>query len=176
MPPPPTEPAAPKRRAAYEARRLAFARAFCRLGQAAAAYREAFPASRAWQADSTAKEAARLMRDPIVKTEIGRIDADAHLDAIPYRQEIARTLVDIMRGNLTETRTVMVKRADGSHVAEKLEVAPSLTVRLRAAKDLDRILPAVSPKAPGEAESDKSADSFDATLAEIRKRRAKDKP
>lgn len=153
-----------KRKTAYEQRRLAFAHAFCRLGKGVAAYRECFPASRMWKDTSICNEAARLLRDPIVKNEITRIQTDSQLDAIASRQEIAILLVDIMRGTKTETRVV------GERI---VEVPGSFSTRMRAAKELERMLPAVSPEQPTGQQRDRSDDKLADTLAMIRKRNQK---
>jgi hypothetical protein len=159
--------APPARRAAYEQRRVAFARAFCRLGQGSAAYRECFPACHGWKPDSVFHEAAKLLRDPIVAREIARINDDARLDAIGSRQEIARLLVDIMRGDLTETRVITKPNGD----KEAVEIAPPISQRIRAARELHRMLPEVTPDKPETSNRDDASSTLDDRLAALRKRK-----
>lgn len=161
-----------KRNASYHMRREAFARAFVRLGTAAAAFRECFPHTRSWKPDCLSREAGRLIKDPDVQAEVQRLQDDARLDAIASRQEIARTVAAIMRGTATESRTVTVRNVDGSTAAQIVEVAPALSVRLRAAKDLERMLPAVIPET-GPDTHDETKDTLAQTLTELRKRRAR---
>ena len=164
-------PPAPKLTAAQH-RRIAFARAFCRLGQTVAALREVKPSCRHWQPDSIAHEAGRLMRDPTVQAEIRRINEDARLDAIASTQEIAKTLVEIMRGQLTETR--IIRDATGGQAA--VEVPPSTSSRINAMKVLAAMLPDVTPPKP---ETNSTHDDATSTLidrlAQIQKKKGKTK-
>lgn len=164
-----------KRQEAARARRLAFAAAACRLGTAAAAYREIYPASREWKPASVSREAGRLMRDPVVKDEIDRINADARLDAIASRQEIASLLAEIMRGNVKQTTIARVRKADGSQDAVPVECEPPISQRIRAAKELERMLPAVLPDAPAEkgAPADEATSTLQDRLADLRRQRQK---
>jgi len=163
--------AAPKLTAAQH-RRIAFARAFCRLGQAAAALREVKPSCRRWQQDSIAHEASRLMRDPTVKAEIARINEDSRLDAIASTQEIAKTLVDIMRGQLTETR--IIRDATGGQTA--VEVPPSTSSRINAMKVLHAMLPDVTPPKPENTSvHDDATNTLIDRLAQIQKKKGKTK-
>lgn len=151
---------APSRSEIRQYRKAAFAAAFCRLGTASAAFREINPRSRSWHAESVAKEASRLRNDPYVQAEIARIQEDARLDAIASRQEIARTLADIMRGTITQTVIARVRKSDGSTAAQEVEVPPPISQRISAARVLHHMLPEIEPPAP---ELDDAPD--DATVA-----------
>lgn len=162
-----------KRQEAAHLRRLAFAAASCRLGTASAAYREIYPSSRAWLGDSVSREAARLMRHPDVKAEIDRINTDARLDAIASRQEIASLLAEIMRGNVMQSQAVKVRNTDGSQGAIAVDMPPPVSQRIRAARELERMLPAVLPPEPSAAAAqDDTSSTLDDRLADIRKRRS----
>jgi hypothetical protein len=165
------DPQPPEPSSAATQRRLAFARAFCRLGQAAAAYREVFPASRSWRPDSVAHAGGKLLRDPIVVREIALINEDARLDAIGSRQEIAKLLVDIMRGTTTETRIVC--GPDGSRTP--VEIPPPISQRIRAARELHRMLPEVEPPKPESTARDDASSTLDDRLAALQKSRTQRK-
>lgn len=146
------------------ARAEAFAHAFMRLGTASAAYRETHPRARAWQQQSVAVEASRYMRRPEVAAAIARLQNDARLDAIASRSEIARYLAAIMRGQETEKRIIQTRdKQTGMMVDEEIEVPPAVSQRIRAARELERMLPAVLPPEPT---ADAATDEISATLAD----------
>lgn len=158
--------ARPTRGAAAEQRRKAFSHAFLRLGTAAAAFREVTPAARRWTAQSIATEASRYMRRPEVQAEIAGLQADARLDAIASRSEIARYLVSIMRGEETETRIIKTKDPTTGMIVElETQIPPPVSQRIRAARELERMLPSVLPPDPADA-ADNAKDDISSTLAD----------
>jgi len=147
-----------------QVRAEAFAHAFLRLGTASAAYRETHPRARAWQQQSVAVEASRYMRRPEVAAAIARLQSDARLDAIASRSEIARYLAAIMRGQETERRIIQTRdEQTGMMVDAEIEVPPPVSQRIRAARELERMLPAVLPPEPA---ADDAPDEISATLAD----------
>ena len=135
-----------------------------RLGTASAAYRETHPRARAWQQQSVAVEASRYIRRPEVAAAIARLQNDARLDAIASRSEIARYLAAIMRGQETEKRIIQTRdKQTGMMVDEEIEVPPAVSQRIRAARELERMLPAVLPPEPA---ADAATDEISATLAD----------
>ena len=163
-------------RSAAADRHRAFAAAYMRLGTAAAAYREVYPSSKAWSAASVASRAADLMRLPAVAAAVEQMRADSRLDAIASRHEIASVLAEIMRGNLMQTAVARVRKSDGSQDAVTIEVPPPLAQRIRAAKELERMLPSVIPSESHVDAAEREASStLSDRLAEIRKRRQEQK-
>jgi phage terminase small subunit len=155
-------------------RRIAFARAYCRIGIAAEAYREVFPKSRLWKPDSVASEASALLSDPTVREEIARVNNAAFKDAIPRRLEIAKTLTDIMRGNLKERRTFKVRTPAGEKM-DTIDIPAPISQRIRAARELAAMLPSVSPEKKDDEKHDESEDTLKETLEEIRRKRGEKK-
>lgn len=156
--------AAPGGPAAAAAKAEAFAHAFLRLGTASAAFREVNPRARTWKQQSVAVEASRYIRRPAVTAAIERLRQDARLDAIASRGEIARYLADIMRGQETEKRIIQTRdEQTGMMVDKEIEVPPPVSQRIRAARELERMLPAVLPPEPA---ADAAADEISATLAD----------
>jgi len=162
----------PTRNEATELRHTKFAEAMFRLGSASAALREVYPNSRQWTGPAVNKRAYDLAKLPVVQKHLELLKESAKLDTIASRSEIARLLAEIMRGNVMQPTIRTHRASDGSSRSEVVESPPPINSRIKAAKELERLLPSVSPTESDEAkQQDEVSTSLDETLAAIRLKR-----
>jgi len=136
----------PTRSEATKERHVKFAEAMFRLGNASAALREVYPASRQWTSAAANKRAYELTKLPVVQEHLDMLKQQAKLDTVASPGEVTRFLAEVMRGLTKETVVRTVKASDGTMGFEQVEVPVGVAKRLAAAKQLGEILGYEAPK------------------------------
>jgi hypothetical protein len=126
----------PTRRETTEIRHTKFAENLFRLGNASAALRETYPASKTWTQGAVAKRAWELSKEKTVIAHLELLSNAAMVNSVADRNEVERFLVDVMRGNINEIIVKEVKDKEGNQEVQKVEVPVSVARRIAAAKQL----------------------------------------